>query len=558
MTVSSSYSPVTYTGDGSQTEWPTPFRILAASDVRAGIVGDGGVSPLTYGTDYTVTVDADGQGGTVHYPCPAGAKLLLWLEVPERQELELSATGPLPPKELEKAFDRLTLLCQQLREQVGRAVKVDMSSDTPPDQLMDDLGAAVAQAQDAAGSAESSSAAAAVSAEGAAGAAQAAADSDEAATNAVATGLEAMETLRQATIAAVAGASVPVGAEFMWFADPADPTGDIPAGYVLGMGEELSRATFADLWAFAEGTGRVISEAAWQAAYAANNGNVGFYSPGNGSTTFRAPRIVRHVSGGEIAESGAYVADALKAHNHVSGLSFNNGAAGVVKFGITDTGVSSSQKDADGQETLTTTYGANTSTVGGAENLVRAIKRTCIIKAFSAAVNTGGVDVEQLATDVSALASRLEAVGTPVKTSVYKTSTYYQNLVANIIGDAGDVLPTEGVEVAAVSHTTRYANSKLIVQFSAFVQAVSVGVNGMLVDNGGLVNAERVAGTGTTQVQILRAVIDNGGPAGTVHSISARLGRDSVAGSFNVGNFATATFGLNQHQIVLTVEEVHA
>lgn len=164
MTVSSSYSPVTYTGDGSQTAFPAPFRILAASDVRAGIVGDAGVSPLAYGTDYTVTVDADGQGGTVHYPCPTGTRLLLWLEVAERQELELSTTGPLPPGELEKAFDRLTLLCQQLREQVDRAVKVDMSSDTPPDRLMADIGAAVAQARAAAAAARGIGDAAAVSA----------------------------------------------------------------------------------------------------------------------------------------------------------------------------------------------------------------------------------------------------------------------------------------------------------------------------------------------------------------------------------------------------------
>lgn len=550
---------VVYLANGTQTEFPLPFFFFDQGDVVVSTVDQYSVEAQIT-TGYAVAGAQDEDGGMVTFAAPpaAGLKLVLRRRTARKQETRYPEGGKFPSRTVETDFDKLVAIAQELTEEVGRCVQ------TPPDDSIDrnDLvqellaarGAAAASAEEA----EASAVAAANSAAVAQGQADRAEGEADAAAAAAAQGVADMDAIRQAGLGALAGAGVPVGAEFMWFADPADPTGDIPAGYVLGMGEELSRATFADLWAFAEGTGRVISEAAWQAAYAANNGNVGFYSSGNGSTTFRAPRIVRHVSGGEIAESGAYVADALKAHNHVSGLSFNNGAAGVVKFGITDTGVSSSQKDADGQETLTTTYGANTSTVGGAENLVRAIKRTVIIKAFSAAVNTGGVDVEQLATDVSALASRLEAVGTPVKTSVYKTSTYYQNLVANIIGDAGDVLPTEGVEVAAVSHTMRYANSKLIVQFSAFVQAVSVGVNGMLVDNGGLVNAERVAGTGTTQVQILRAVIDNGGPAGTVHSISARLGRDSVAGSFNVGNFATATFGLNQHQIVLTVEEVHA
>ncbi|HEU6435864.1 MAG TPA: tail fiber protein, partial [Nitratidesulfovibrio sp.] len=297
MTVSSSYSPVTYTGDGSQAAFPAPFRILAASDVRAGIVGDAGVIPLTYGTEYSVTVDADGQGGTVHYPCPAGTRLLLWLEVPERQELELSATGPLPPKELEKAFDRLTLLCQQLREQVDRAVKVDMSSDTPPDQLMDDIGAAVGVAlaaasaaqgsEDAAGNHAGNSASSATQADTARAGAEAARDAAVAGVDAVASVIADA----QAEILASA-AFVPIGGILDF------PVNTVPAGFLICAGQTVTRAAYPELVAYLTGDPMALAAVV----------------PDYRGTVSRAADLGRGLAPDVVV--GGYLDDAFQGHTH--------------------------------------------------------------------------------------------------------------------------------------------------------------------------------------------------------------------------------------------------
>lgn len=59
----------------------------------------------------------------------------------------------------------------------------------------------------------------------------------------------------------------------------------VGAGYIVYDGQELSRATYPDLWNFAQTIGLVETEADWQADPAVR----GRFSDGDGSTTFRVP-----------------------------------------------------------------------------------------------------------------------------------------------------------------------------------------------------------------------------------------------------------------------------
>lgn len=88
--------------------------------------------------------------------------------------------------------------------------------------------------------------------------------------------------------------------------------GDIPAGGVPYCGQEVNRSTYSALWAYAQAKGLVKSESEWQSLYNAQGGNVAYYSSGNGSSTFRMPRLVGYVRGASSqSESGSYVKEGL-------------------------------------------------------------------------------------------------------------------------------------------------------------------------------------------------------------------------------------------------------
>lgn len=97
--------------------------------------------------------------------------------------------------------------------------------------------------------------------------------------------------------------------------------GILPEGAIAATGLELSREVYKDLWGFAQkgGETRLISEEAWQAELAANEGRFcRYYSTGNGATTFRIPYIACYLSGTAEAEKvGTYVTDTQR---NITGL----------------------------------------------------------------------------------------------------------------------------------------------------------------------------------------------------------------------------------------------
>ena len=103
-------------------------------------------------------------------------------------------------------------------------------------------------------------------------------------------------------------ANLPVGFEYFSM-NPKVPQGSLPL-----FGGEYSRTTYADLWAWVqEQSGYLKTEAEWQTLSAANNGNVPYYSKGDGSTTFRVPSLRCWVKGanGNVTEVGSYLAAGL-------------------------------------------------------------------------------------------------------------------------------------------------------------------------------------------------------------------------------------------------------
>ncbi len=172
-----------YTGNGSTTQFPFSFKVFSASDVlvvRTDPVG--AESNLVLGTDYTVALNADqdaNPGGTITATtAPAtGYLITATSQVQNLQPVTLTNQGAFYPKVINDAFDRLTILVQQVAEQVGRAVKVGISSSTTPDQLIAQLNTNVSNAASSASAASTSASTASSAATNASNSATAAANS---------------------------------------------------------------------------------------------------------------------------------------------------------------------------------------------------------------------------------------------------------------------------------------------------------------------------------------------------------------------------------------------
>ena len=84
---------------------------------------------------------------------------------------------------------------------------------------------------------------------------------------------------------------------------------NIRLGSLPLLGGAYSRTAYADLWSWVqEQPGYLITETEWQEKFQANNGNVPFYSSGDGTSTFRVPSLKCWVKGANgIEEVGSYL-----------------------------------------------------------------------------------------------------------------------------------------------------------------------------------------------------------------------------------------------------------
>lgn len=142
MTVSTSvYKAGPYAGSGTTGPFTVTFRFLANSHLRVIKTSTtGSETTLNLGVDYSVT-GAGGASGTVTLTSPllVGEKLTIVRNVPLTQETDYVNDDSFPAESHEQALDKLTMITQQLAEEVDRAVKVLPSSTDDPDALIDSI-----------------------------------------------------------------------------------------------------------------------------------------------------------------------------------------------------------------------------------------------------------------------------------------------------------------------------------------------------------------------------------------------------------------------------------
>ncbi len=139
MTISSTTRKAgPFDGNGVTTSFPFTFKVFTKSDLRVVCTTPGGVeSDLVLDSDYSVALNADqdaNPGGTVTYPLsgdplPAYYKLTLVGGLDYMQPTDITNGGGFYPQVIENGLDRLTMLIQQLGEELDRAVRIAISDD---------------------------------------------------------------------------------------------------------------------------------------------------------------------------------------------------------------------------------------------------------------------------------------------------------------------------------------------------------------------------------------------------------------------------------------------
>ena len=204
MSFSSLVNKHTYSGNALTIAWPYTFPIVSSdgSEVEVWLTSPAGVTTET--TNFTIDV----SGKEVTYPTavvpatdplPSGWKITLLRVNPLTQLLDLITQGSFNAEVIETAFDKVTQICQQLKEEIDRSLKVGLTEDTTSsDALIAQINTAVTAAELAETNAETAETNA-ETAETNAETAQTAAEAAQTAAEAAQTAAEAAQALVEGT-----------------------------------------------------------------------------------------------------------------------------------------------------------------------------------------------------------------------------------------------------------------------------------------------------------------------------------------------------------------------
>lgn len=157
MAVSNVTSAVIRLGDGVTVAFAFDLEAIDAASIKVGYIEGTAVvnaDPLTY----SVAMNAGLTGGTVTFlNAPlTGKKIYIFRQTDKTQVVSVSRQQSYNPAVVERVWDKLTLISQELKRDVDRAVKT--GPDANPDQLITDIATArqeaAASATAAAGSAQ--------------------------------------------------------------------------------------------------------------------------------------------------------------------------------------------------------------------------------------------------------------------------------------------------------------------------------------------------------------------------------------------------------------------
>ena len=143
-----------FAGDNATTDFPFTFKVFAAADllVVRRTIATGVETELALTTHYAVTLNADQEanpGGIVALLAPLldTYNLIISSKVSILQPAALANQGGFYPKVIMDALDRLTIISQQLKEEIDRCAKVPITT-SDYTTLLDDIAILATQTGD--------------------------------------------------------------------------------------------------------------------------------------------------------------------------------------------------------------------------------------------------------------------------------------------------------------------------------------------------------------------------------------------------------------------------
>lgn len=154
-----------YVGTGLVSAYTFAFKVFRSEDVKVVRSESADASAqdeaLKFGTDYTVKLNANqdekaGGAVTLVSPLAEGLRLSILSAITPDQQMVLTNHDGFLPTTLNESADKAIALIQELKEEVGRSLRVPASADKTPEDLTEELLSAQADARKFADAAEKS------------------------------------------------------------------------------------------------------------------------------------------------------------------------------------------------------------------------------------------------------------------------------------------------------------------------------------------------------------------------------------------------------------------
>lgn len=140
MTISSTTRKAgPFDGNDVTTSFPFTFKVFSTGDIAVVRTMPSGIEEtLVLDSDYSVTLNGDqdaNPGGTITYPVsgaplPADWRLTAVGDLDNLQPTDITNGGGFYPQVIENALDRVTMLLQQLDEEVDRTIRIAVSDNS--------------------------------------------------------------------------------------------------------------------------------------------------------------------------------------------------------------------------------------------------------------------------------------------------------------------------------------------------------------------------------------------------------------------------------------------
>ena len=123
---------VKYSGNGEVTEFPTGFAFFENDNIIVYLNG------AIINSGYSITGVGETEGGSVIFDeAPKeGDKIVILRQVAIERVTDFQEGGAFRAKNINDELDRQTAFCQQIQEQIDRCVKVEVTDDQTPEELL--------------------------------------------------------------------------------------------------------------------------------------------------------------------------------------------------------------------------------------------------------------------------------------------------------------------------------------------------------------------------------------------------------------------------------------